>query len=87
MSGKFERAVAKLHAFAEHLPQSEIEEKYIALYHSLLADMEKETGEDLASFQIPEEEVQNRLTGGYHDADHGWLDVYSEHALCDREMS
>lgn len=80
------KALAKLQSFADELPKGDIEEKYVQIYHSLLADIQKETGQDLAYFRIPTGEVRDQDRGGYTDDYGEWVSVRSSRNFCDREM-
>lgn len=82
------KALATLRSFADNLPRgNQLEEKYVALYHSLLTDVAQETGRDLDYFRIPDAEVHKRQSGGKQDIDTGeWEQWYTTHAMCDRDV-
>ena len=82
------KALAKLRSFTDNLPKgSTVEEKYVAIYHTLLADIAKETDQDLNYFKIPDKELTIRSTGGETDFETGeFRQWYSEERHCDREI-
>lgn len=83
---RLRKASAKLQSFVDNLPEGDIEEKYVSMYHSLLYDIQTETGQDLTYFGIPADQVTRSDTSGYTDDDGDWVDVQSENAECDREF-
>ncbi len=80
------KALSKLQSFVDHFPSGDIEAKYVDTYHLLLSDIQNETGQDLNYFRIPTDEVRHRNAGGYTDDYGQWVDVQSDHSMCDREM-
>lgn len=82
------KALATLRSFADNLPKGHtLQEKYVALYHSLLTDIARETGHDLDYFRIPASEVRVRMSGGETDFETGeWKQHYTSQAECDREI-
>lgn len=47
------KAWARLETFHKNLPHGDIEEPYVAEYHSILQILENETGQALEDFLIP----------------------------------
>jgi hypothetical protein len=82
------KALATLRSLSDNLPKgSTIEEKYVVMYHSLLADIAKQTGQDLDYFKIPDNELTIRSTGGETNFETGeWIQWYSDERQCDREI-
>lgn len=82
------KALATLRSLSDNLPKgSTITEKYVEIYHSLLADIARETGQDLDYFKIPAAELTIRSTGGQTDFETGeFTQWWSEDKQCDRDM-
>ena len=82
------KALATLRSLNDNLPKSsEIEEKYVAMYHSLLADISRETGHDLDYFKVPDNELTIRSHGGETNFETGeFVTWYSKERYCDREI-
>ena len=59
---KLDKALSLLQSLVDELPNGDIEEKYVAIYHGLLTDIQNETGHDLSYFSIPPSEVKPRVT-------------------------
>jgi hypothetical protein len=83
---KLRQALAMLKAFADSLPDGDIEEKYVNLYHKTLDDIRAQYSQDLSYFHIPQEELTHRpitqiALAGIGDVD----DLYTENRYCDRE--
>jgi hypothetical protein len=58
---KFRIAISLLQAIAEMLPDGDVEEKYVEMYHSTLTNIQDETGHDLTAFFIPQSEIKPHL--------------------------
>ena len=88
---KLRSALAMLQAIADKLPDGDIEEKYVALYHNALADIQDqldELGCDLSSFFIPDSELKRHVTSSRYGPRipriHTGPDVtYSNERYCD----
>jgi hypothetical protein len=53
-------AWAKFEAFRTHLPNS-LDEEAVAQFHAIVSLLEEASGEDLAGFRIPENEIKHRV--------------------------
>lgn len=58
------KALSLLDSFTTQLPEADIEEKYVKMYHQLLSDIQNETKHDLSYFFIPPEELKPTDTAG-----------------------
>lgn len=53
---------ARLTAFSKHLPENyEIEERLVEQYHSMLTELEFASGQNLANFRVPSEDLRPRV--------------------------
>ncbi|HEX8139418.1 MAG TPA: hypothetical protein VF544_17790 [Pyrinomonadaceae bacterium] len=84
---KLRQALAMLNAFAASLPNGDIEEKYVALYHKTLDDIRAQTNQDLSYFHIPQSELEPHVTSISRGPRGRGPSVknYSEEHYCDRE--
>ena len=84
---KIRAAVSMLRAIADELPDDDIEEKYVEMYHENLTDIQDETEHDLSRFFIPTSELhhRNKLTG-HRNRFGGFETAPSMVRYCDREM-
>jgi hypothetical protein len=88
---KLRTAIAMLQAIAEKLRDGDVEEKYIDLYNTTLADIQDqlvEFGCDLSPFFIPNSELDHHVTsfrsGPRLPSQRGTPDVtYSKERFCD----
>lgn len=80
------KLLAKLRSFADNLPNGDIEEKYVTIYHNLLSGFEDQLGHDLAEFRIPSAEVARRSAGGATNDYGEWENYLTDEAFCDREI-
>ncbi|HZG52485.1 MAG TPA: hypothetical protein VEZ40_10145 [Pyrinomonadaceae bacterium] len=84
---KFRKALALLQAIADQLPDEGIEEKFVALYHTSLTNIQNETGHDLADFFIPESELHRiRVLTGSQTRFGGFETAPSSERYCDRDL-
>ena len=84
---KLRQALAMLNAFAASLPNGDIEEKYVALYHKTLDDIRTQTNQDLSYFYIPPGELEPHLrsiTRGPRGRGPS-VKHYTDEQYCDRE--
>lgn len=58
---KWHLAWAQLDPFSNNLPSS-IEEKHVVEFHSILSLLHEATGEEMAAFHIPDDEVKPGIT-------------------------
>ena len=57
------KAVARFGAFRSNLPQGDIDEDFVAEYHSILRALEKETDEHLFDeFNIPASQLERQIS-------------------------
>lgn len=61
---KLRSALAMLQAINDKLPNGDIEEKYVALYHKATTDIQDQLGVDLSAFFIPDGELKRQVTSG-----------------------
>jgi hypothetical protein len=80
------KALAKLQSLIDNLPNGDLEEKYVKIYHTLLTDIQKETGHDLSYFVIPESELNRKLVMTSFDDYGDGESLYSDNRFCDREI-
>ena len=83
-----QKALATLKGFIDNLPRGAwIAEKYVTLYHSLLTDIARETGQSLDYFRVPASEVKIRQSGGRQDFETDtFYPNYTSEAQCDRSI-
>lgn len=72
--------------FRKHLPEGEIEGKYVNEYHAILATEQNRTGEDLSRFFIPPSELKPQLMFASFDASGKVSDSYYSEPRCDRNF-
>lgn len=84
---KLRQALAMLNAFTASLPDGDIEEKYVALYHKTLDDIRAQTNQDLSYFRIPQTELEPQVRGANRGPrGRGPIQkTYSEERYCDRD--
>ena len=84
---KWHLAWAQLDAFANNLPSS-IEEKHVTEFHGILLLLHEATGEDIAAFNIPNDEVKRRITSIQRSGFSGKPGsvTYSTKKYCDRDL-
>ncbi|MGA2966828.1 MAG: hypothetical protein ABSD64_11495 [Terriglobales bacterium] len=59
------KAYALLSSLKQNLPNTfEVTKEWVDDYHSILDSVEKETGESLEEFRIPDGELHRQVTGG-----------------------
>jgi hypothetical protein len=81
------KALATFRAFVDNLPKGHwIEEKYVALYHALLSDIQAQTHQDLSYFRIPDSELTRRASGGSQNEYGDFQPWYTSNRQCDRSM-
>lgn len=88
-SDKLNNAIARLHALIDRVPEDDIEEKYVNIYHQTLTDIERETRRDMARFRIPPDELRTRITsyGAPRIGNRpGAKPTYSKERYCDRAI-
>jgi hypothetical protein len=81
---KMRKALALLQAFAQELPEGDIHDNYIGLYHEILRDIRDQTRQDLDYFRIPSREIKQRIEatnrvpriGGRHAIEPTYDEVY-----------
>ena len=81
---KFRKALSLLQAIADQLPQGDIEEKYVFMYHSALVSIQKELGHHLGEFFIPLTELHHNVTYQVLGDDSDANTLYTEKRYCDR---
>jgi hypothetical protein len=84
---KIRMVVARLSAFASELPDGDIEEKYVVMFHSYLSAIQSETTHDFTSCFIPTSELQHHEEWtGHRDRFGNLLTTPSSVRYCDRPM-
>jgi hypothetical protein len=89
---KLRMALASLQAFVDEMPGNgvDIEEKYVDLYHKLLADIQTELECDLSYYRIPSGELARQVTStsyGPRLPRHPRPETtYSQERYCDSEI-
>lgn len=82
------KAVAMLRSFTDNLPpRGNIEDRYVNLYHSLLTDIESETGHDFDFCLIRDDDLKRRVVmTAFDDYGENPVHTYSNSRYCDRNM-
>lgn len=83
-SDKILRIYTRLRALKEHLPgSSQLHQKYVDEYHSLIKELSDATGEELDEFSIATQEIKPKLVAvGIA----GGVKHYSKDAYCERAL-
>ncbi len=82
----FRKALSTLRAFADNLPQGDIEQKYVNLYHGLLDEIHNETGEDLSYFMVPDHDMNYTKDPTGFDETGEPIHEFSGARVCEHEM-
>lgn len=84
---KFRKALALLQALVDQLPDDGIEEKFVAMYHTSLTNIQNETGHDLTDFFIPTSELHRiQVLTGSRTRFGAFESAPSSERYCDRDL-
>ncbi|HEY1403219.1 MAG TPA: hypothetical protein VGB05_03765 [Pyrinomonadaceae bacterium] len=86
---KLRQALARLKSLNDNLPTGNIQEKYVADYHSILSVIQQETGHDLTCFFISPTELKRHLISSGRPRmgnRFGSEPTYSQVRHCDRPV-
>jgi hypothetical protein len=84
---KLSKALAMLKAIEDQLPDDGIEEKFVALYHTALTNIQDETGYNFIEFFIPMSELHRiRVLTDSRRRFGGFETVPSKARYCDRAI-
>lgn len=83
MDKELAKLLARLTALKNNLPKYSVPRKYADEFNSILAELEKNSGENLNEFKIPASEIHPRVTS--FNAMSG-RKTYSSESYCDREF-
>jgi hypothetical protein len=83
MDKELAKLLARLTALKNNLPKHLVSRKYADEFNSILAELEKSSGEDLNEFKIPASEIQPRVTSFNMISGQK---TYSFDSYCEREF-